>query len=223
MAHLNSFNTQFSEQTQLNLTDSHLLVSTLIRPESSNFSRVQRLSCLFVFLLLSMISHAMYFKENPDVSPSQVKIGSLSFSLKDLYVSFIVVLITTPPILCASFLFKKTAKTSYNFKHVFSRRASTSSQKYTETRTTPIDLKCMFDTEKTLFPRWVLFIAWVVLFLAALASAFFLLWYSLNWGKEKSTKWLINFSLSSLESIFIVDPAKVNMASDQRSYFTIQI
>lgn len=211
-AHLNSFNTQFSEQTQLNLTDSHLLVSTLIRPESSNFSRVQRVSCLFVFMLLFMISHAMYFKEDPDVSPSQVKIGSFSFSLKDLYVSFIVVFITTPPILCASFLFKRTAKNSYNFRQVFSRRASTSSQKYTATKSElphRVDLNCMFDTQKTMFPRWVLFIAWVVLFVAALASTFFLLWYSLAWGKEKSTKWLINFFLSSLESIFIVDPAKV--------------
>ncbi|XP_061191553.1 uncharacterized protein LOC133199700 [Saccostrea echinata] len=212
MENLNSFNTRFSEQAQLNLTDSHLLVSTLIRPESSNFSRVQRGSCLFVLMLLTMISHAMYFKENAIVSASQVKIGSLDFSLKDLYVSLMVALITTPPILCASFVFKKTSKSSYHLSRISSRKRSTTSEKYTSTDTdVPInvDLTSTFDTEVTLFPKWVLYFAWFLLFASAAVSSFFLLLYSIQWGKEKSTRWLIKFILSFLESIFIVDPGKI--------------
>ncbi|XP_061191524.1 uncharacterized protein LOC133199666 [Saccostrea echinata] len=212
MENLNSFNTRFSEQAQLNLTDSHLLVSTLIRPESSNFSRVQRGSCLFVLMLLTMISHAMYFKENAIVSASQVKIGSLDFSLKDLYVSLMVALITTPPILCASFVFKKTSKSSYHLSRISSRKRSTTSEKYTSTDTdVPInvDLTSTFDTEVTLFPKWVLYFAWFLLFASAAVSSFFLILYSIQWGKEKSTRWLIKFILSFLESIFIVDPGKI--------------
>lgn len=210
--HLNNFNHRFSEQAQFNLTDSHLLISTLVRPESSNFTRVQRMSCFFVLLLLSMISHAMYFRESVEVSPSQVKIGSLSFSLKDMYTSLIVVLITTPPILFASFVFKRSAKRCNYTGKVFPRRFSTSSQKYTSNKIPASEKEnnaSIFDTEKSLFPGWTLYMAWASLVLAALVSAFFLLLYSLQWGKEKSTRWLINFFLSVLESIFIVDPAKV--------------
>ncbi|XP_062581503.1 uncharacterized protein LOC134243288 [Saccostrea cucullata] len=209
---LNSFNTRFSEQAQLSLTDSHLLVSTLIRPESSNFSRVQRGSCLFVLMLLTMISHAMYFKENNIVSASQVKIGSLNFSLKDLYVSLIVALITTPPILFASFVFKRTSKYSNHVSRISSRKRSTTSEKYTSMDTdysNNIDLTSTFDTEKTLFPKWVLYFAWFLLFASAAVSSFCLLLYSMQWGKEKSTRWLVKFILSLLESIFIVDPGKI--------------
>lgn len=210
--HLNSFSNRFSEHAQFNLTDSHLLVSTIIRPESSNFSRVQRVSCFFVLLLLSMISHAMYFKDATDVTPSQVKIGSLSFSLKDIYVSMIVVLITTPPVMLASAVFKKSAQKVNYLGKVFPRRLSTSSQKYASTKSFEphkMNLVSMFETEKPIFPCWTLYLAWVILFLTALASAFFLLLYSLQWGKERSTRWIISFLMSVLESVLVVDPVKV--------------
>lgn len=210
--HINSFSNQFSEHAQFNLTDSHLLVSTIIRPESSNFSRVQRVSCFFVLLLLSMISHAMYFKDSTDVTPSQVKIGSLSFSLKDIYISMIVVVITTPPVMLASFVFKKSAQKVNYLGKVFPRRLSTSSQKYASTKSFEshkMNLMSMFETENPIFPGWTLYLAWIILFLTSLASSFFLLLYSLQWGKERSTRWIISFLVSVLESVLVVDPAKV--------------
>lgn len=224
--HINSFSNQFSEHAQFNLTDSHLLVSTIIRPESSNFSRVQRVSCFFVLLLLSMISHAMYFKDSTDVTPSQVKIGSLSFSLKDIYISMIIVVITTPPVMLASFVFKKSAQKVNYLGKVFPRRLSTSSQKYASNKSFEshkMNLMSMFETENPIFPGWTLYLAWIILFLTSLASSFFLLLYSLQWGKERSTRWIISFLVSVLESVLVVDPAKVCNAVIMLVFFHLRI
>lgn len=92
----------------------------------------------------------MYFKDATDVTPSQVKIGSLSFSLKDIYVSMIVVLITTPPVMLASVVFKKSAQKVNYLGKVFPRRLSTSSQKYASTKSFEphkMNLVSMFETE----------------------------------------------------------------------------
>ena len=52
-------------------------------------------------------------------------------------------------------------------------------------------------------------VGWFLVVLSCVASAFFLLLYSIEWGKEKSEAWLATFFLSFTESIFVVDPLKV--------------
>ncbi len=53
-------------------------------------------------------------------------------------------------------------------------------------------------------------VAWILVFLACALSAFFLVLYSMDWGKAKSERWLTAFFLSFLQSLFLVDPVKVS-------------
>lgn len=45
---------------------------------------------------------------------------------------------------------------------------------------------------------------------AIVTATFFLLLYSIQWGKQKSEEWLSTFFLSMLESVLIIDPFLVS-------------
>ncbi|CAN9507150.1 unnamed protein product [Ophioblennius macclurei] len=58
-------------------------------------------------------------------------------------------------------------------------------------------------------PWWFVFVGWFLLLSISAVSAFFTLLYSLQYGKDKSIKWVISLGLSLFESIFILQPLKV--------------
>ncbi|XP_013386430.1 polycystic kidney disease protein 1-like 2 [Lingula anatina] len=63
------------------------------------------------------------------------------------------------------------------------------------------------------FPWWSVVFGYVLAFLAVATSAFFVLLYSLEWGPEKSTNWLISLFFSFSQSIILVQPLKVLLAA----------
>ncbi len=48
-----------------------------------------------------------------------------------------------------------------------------------------------------------------MVFVSILVPAFFVILYSMQWGKERSNAWLISISLSFFQSLLVVDPLKV--------------
>lgn len=106
---LMAFDKLFSQHARFNITENHIWLSLLLRPQHSSFSRVQRLTTLLALLMLTMISNAMFFRSASDeVQPDSVQIGSLRFSLTTVYISMIGILITTPPVLLIATLFRKS-------------------------------------------------------------------------------------------------------------------
>ncbi|XP_061194795.1 uncharacterized protein LOC133202955 [Saccostrea echinata] len=76
-----------------------------------------------------------------------------------------------------------------------------------------VDLEDLLENNSLPLPHWVRRIAWFIVFLSVLTSAFFLLLYSMEWGIAKSEEWLSSFLLSFLESLLCVDPLKVLLIS----------
>ena len=70
-------------------------------------------------------------------------------------------------------------------------------------------IKDIVDDEEGVLPHFCVYIGWVLIGLASVASAFFVLLYSAEWGKEISEQFLITFFMSFAESMFILDPFKV--------------
>ena len=66
------------------------------------------------------------------------------------------------------------------------------------------------DTEKNLWPCWLRVVAWLLVVLAILPSAFFVILYSMEWGTEKSNQWLTAFFLTFIEEAAVIDPLKVS-------------
>ncbi|KAF0312071.1 Polycystic kidney disease protein 1-like 2 [Amphibalanus amphitrite] len=89
---MRDFATVFPHQSQQSLSDGHLWFSVFLRPPRSRFTRMQRVSCCFALLFLSMMVNAMWYERVPSKpSAGSIKFGPLSLSpeqialLDDLY------------------------------------------------------------------------------------------------------------------------------------------
>ncbi|XP_061167318.1 uncharacterized protein LOC133176177 [Saccostrea echinata] len=201
-----SFNNLFSQHAQKSITENHLWLSIFIRPERSNFTRVQRLVCLTTFLFLTMLTNAMFFKSSEEQTASEFKIGHLRFSLTNLIISIQSIAITTFPIIFVILIYRKSRqKRRVNHKDKY--KAELLNEKISASEYSSADDP--FIGNRLPFPHWAVYIAWAVNILAILGSTFYLFLISMQWGKAKSEDWLTTFVLNFLESFFIVDPLKV--------------
>ncbi|XP_070188678.1 polycystin-1-like protein 2 [Littorina saxatilis] len=108
-----TFDKLFGERARLEITDSHLWLSCFIRPDRSTFTRMQRVSCCFALLLLTMITSALFYQpEDNETGAStnnlgtELRIGPLRFSLTTLWTSFVSIIITTIPMFIFVVLFR---------------------------------------------------------------------------------------------------------------------
>jgi hypothetical protein len=69
------------KQSQNNLSDSHLWFSILARPIHSNFTRLDRLTCCFVLLCISMLVNILYYSiVSSDSTSNGLQIGPFFLS-----------------------------------------------------------------------------------------------------------------------------------------------
>ena len=61
-----------------------------------------------------------------------------------------------------------------------------------------------------IFPGWVVWIAWFLVWGAIIVSAFMVILYSLEWGGDKAAGWLGSFVLSLFEILLLTDPLLVS-------------
>lgn len=227
---ITSFNTLFSEHAQSNITEQHLWLSMFIRPQRSIFTRVQRLSCILSLLFLTMITNAMFFRSSDEDKVDGVwQVGVIRISVTTIIVSVIGISITTPPVMFITFAFRKSRPTppkmkkakkkkpiatishSENSEHNSGTDIIESSENGEESTQNEqnINLEHLLENNSLPLPHWVRRIAWFIVFMSVLSSAFFLLLYSMEWGQAKSEEWLSSFLLSFFESLLCVDPLKV--------------
>jgi polycystin 1L2 len=69
------------KQTKEKLADTHLWLSVFAKPTLSSFTRVDRLTCCFDFLYLTMLLNIMYYGQDKSATPLGFKLGPFSFSL----------------------------------------------------------------------------------------------------------------------------------------------
>ncbi|XP_046579091.1 uncharacterized protein LOC124286712 isoform X1 [Haliotis rubra] len=214
---MKNFKTMFFEHARHHLTDDHLWVSVLLRPVKSHFSRVQRVGCCYTLLMLAMIANAMFFqsKDNKDrKQSSDFSIGPISFSLSQIYISFISTILTTIPVFFIMLLFRKSKLSEkatkdgtrmwmpYCFRKFKFYKQSKAIEKI-------MVIRDIVDDQDGVLPHFCVYISWVFAFICVFLSAFFIMLYSMEWGKDISEEWLVTFILSFFESLIIMDPVKV--------------
>ena len=64
------------------------------------------------------------------------------------------------------------------------------------------------------FPHFFIYFAWLLVLGAVVVPAFFIMLFSMQWGKQKSEEWLTSFFMSMFESILFVDPFLVRFLLD---------
>jgi hypothetical protein len=108
---LKSFAHLFTQSVKKKFSDGHLWFSVFSRPVRSNFTRLQRISCCISLLFCTMISNAMFYRQDTQATKTKagvlLKIGPIEFTLTQLWISFIGTLIVLPINLIIVTLFRK--------------------------------------------------------------------------------------------------------------------
>ncbi|XP_063446781.1 uncharacterized protein LOC134726311 [Mytilus trossulus] len=218
-----TFSNMFYLNIKENLADNHMWISIFFRPTSSHYTRCQRLTCFLLFIVLTMIGNAIYFRDEDEFSNagSDIHVGPFSFTLSAIYIALISALISTPTTVLVIFMFSKsmhrksnTGDSSRRYRvpilDVWLDRVMADSHKLEKALVS----KGLFITESTIFPYWFQYIAWILALAGVALCSFFLTLYSIEWGKNKSQKWLAQFSLSFFSSICLLDPLKIRLVND---------
>ena len=198
---LTTFNHVFSKQAVKGLMDGHIWFSVVTRPPASNFTRVQRLSCALCLLCCTMITSAMFYNmggQGP--SPFAVHIGSLVIDLKPFVIGLQSSVIIVPVNVLIVQIFRnlrpKTNKVGVDCDR---ENAGTAPNIQVENQSPP----------QGKLPHCFIFFAYALCYLASAASIFFTLLYSIQWGKETSTEWVIAMVSSFFQSVLLLQPVKV--------------
>lgn len=181
----------FRDHIFYNITENNIWASTVFRPNQSSFTRVQRLSCILAFLFLAMLANAMFYEAPGTEQEEVLKIGIVSLSLTTIFTSLKSVVITTPPIIFVTMIFKHTREKTAEDKN-------DTNEELVKTKRKPL-------------PHWMRYVGWTVVVLAVTSSSVILVAYSMQWGKTKSEEWLSSFMFSFLESATCIDPLKVKL------------
>ena len=193
---VSSFRHLFTTRTINGLADGHLWFSILSRPPSSNFTRVQRLSCALCLLCCTMITSAMFYNVGEQVSSrNSVHIGSLVIDLKPFLIGIQSSLIIVP--------------VNVLLVQIFRNLRVKKTEKKSKIHEKQRDREEEVQTSKGKLPHWFIFIAYAVCYLASGASIFFTFLYSIQWGKETSTEWVIAMVISFLQSVLLIQPIKI--------------
>ncbi|KAI8514745.1 hypothetical protein Bbelb_073360 [Branchiostoma belcheri] len=186
---LRSFSNVFTEATTNLFYDQQLWTSALVAPPGSSFTQAQRLSCCFTLLNTMMLASAMWYQSDDTASDTKVyNLGITRFTVEELYTSLMTALTVAPVNLMIVQLFRMEAPLAAN---------------------TPEMLVIMQGRVKKHLHRWTKYVAWMTVFLASTGSAFFVLLYSMDWGKERSDAWLKAFVLSFMGSSCVMDTLQI--------------
>ena len=142
--------------------DDHMWLSVGMRAKPSSFTRAQRLATCMATLFLAMITNCMFFRtaDEQTLNSETITIGPITLSPQQISNSIFSSLIVFPPILLIAYFFSKSVPKSHRLDQYdgCARKRRT---------------LC-----NPLLPYWCTYIAWFLVALSILVSAFFTILYS---------------------------------------------
>ncbi|XP_078344032.1 polycystin family receptor for egg jelly-like [Oculina patagonica] len=199
------FKVSFQNRIAEEFSDGHLWFSVATRPPRRRFTRVQRLSCCLSLLLTTMLASAMFYEFAPghDQEQGTLKLGRLVLNLRQLIIAIESLLVVIPVNLLIVGIFSRT-------KPVNDIRRE---RRYSITRRLSIHMVAqntqLQKKNRLVLPHCFVYLAWILCFLSSVASATFIIFYSLQWGKDISEQWLISIVMSMFMDIFVSEPIKI--------------
>ncbi|KAH3861258.1 hypothetical protein DPMN_024185 [Dreissena polymorpha] len=182
----------------------------------SNFTRVQRLSCLLGMMCITMIVSTMVIRiPNENASLYETKIGPFRFSLKNVQVALISLAVGTVVVTIASFFFKNTENNENK------RYRSWVLDKYRKANArlnfdpSVVGREFVPPAEDALqynyffLPHYCIYVGWMILVMSVVVSMSLTVIYSDAWELIKSEEWMTTVCISVLCSMFVTEVIKV--------------
>ena len=187
------FKRTFSALRRNGFADDHLWFSVIKKQARNHFTRVQRASCCWSLLMLSMVTSAMFY-EKEDPLEKKIQIGPFLLTRSQLIIALESALTVLPASLLIVFLFRKSEP-----------KRNTQGRRY--------HLEKSKKKPFCSLPYFCVYIGWFLCIGTAITSALFTVFYSLMWGGEKSKRWLATVVLSLTGDVIISQPIKILIVS----------
>jgi polycystin 1L2 len=201
------------KQTKDKLRDDHLWFSIFARPIQSSFTRLDRLTCCFVLLSISMVMNIMYYGMDNSPIQSGIQIGSFfNLSLQQISIGVITNLIIFPPSLLLVQLFRRTKRKIpriNKLKKILNETKLSSIDEEASDFIKSKDTGLKKKKREFKFPWWFKIIAYILSFSFAGVSLFFVVIKGIEFGQDKVTKWLSSLIISFLSSVLLTQPLQV--------------
>ncbi|RNA25490.1 polycystin-1-like isoform X2, partial [Brachionus plicatilis] len=224
------------KQAKQNMRDSHLWFSVFARPVQSTFTRLDRITCCFVLLCITMLMNILYYELDSAPNTGGIDIGPFRMTTQQIGIGIMTNLLTFPPCFLLIQLFRrsKARKTKHSqIKKILDENSNKMSQRsetnlgLTDIRneqTTPVQTPFKKETNqnfkfkesnkyvakktkrKLLFPWWTKIIAYILSFCFAGVSLFFVVIKGIEFGDEKVKKWITSLFVSFLTSVLLTQP-----------------
>jgi polycystin 1L2 len=99
-----------SKEATKNMSDGHLWFSIFARPAQSAFSRVERVTCCFVLLFISMLANILYYDLDKGTTTGGIEIGPFYLTPEQIGIGIMVNIIIFPPSLLIVELFRRARR-----------------------------------------------------------------------------------------------------------------
>jgi hypothetical protein len=205
-----------SKQAKQKLSDGHLWFSIFARPAQSSFTRLDRLTCCFVLLCMTMLMNILYYGIDKSSNPGGLKVGPLNLTPEQVGIGVITNLIIFPPSLLLVQLFRRSkrrtnriTKLRETLEHIKAKNSSNG--KYLEQKEKKKNKKGELK-----FPWWFKIFAYILSFAFASVSLFFIIVQGITFGDDKVSKWLTSLLISFLTSIFLTQPLQVFLSTQSK-------
>ncbi|XP_071043251.1 location of vulva defective 1-like [Parasteatoda tepidariorum] len=212
------FSSLFSTASQRNLADNHLWLSIFLRPTRSRFTRVQRVCCCTAVLCLSMLTNAMYY-ERTSAKPDQggFKFGPLSLSPEQIAVGVLSNLMIFPPTFLMIFFFRKSRPKNLRPSRIEEAvkqqrsewKKKPSANKERKNKKSDAEAQTCHRKKRFSLPWWCVYFGWFMVAISIGASLFFMWAYGIEFGDEKTSKWLTSLVVSFFSSLLVTQPIKI--------------
>ena len=198
-----------SSQTKNKLSDDHLWFSVFARPVQSSFSRLDRLTCCFVLLAISMLMNILYYGMDNSPTNDGLKLGPfINLTLEQVSIGVITNLCVFPPSLLLVQLFRRIKRRRTRISKL--KRVLKENDLSIEENTTHEKLiKKSIKVKDFKFPWWFKIVAYMISYVFAGVSLFFVVIKGIEFGDDKVTKWLSSLIISFVSSILLTQPLKV--------------
>lgn len=209
-----TFKLSFQNRIAEEFGNGHLWFSVATRPPRKRFTRVQRLSCCLSLLLTTMLASAMFYEFVPghDQNQGSLNLGRLVLNLRQLVIAVESLLVVIPVNLLIVGIFSHVKSDS----DMRQRRYSVNTHLSIHTVTQKTQLRKGYSL---VLPHFFVYLAWLLCFLSSVVSATFIIFYSLQWGKDIGEQWLISIVMSTFMDIFVSEPVKIIIVAFLLSYF----
>jgi polycystin 1L2 len=198
----------FSRRAKDNLNDDHLWFSIFSCPVQSPFTRLDRLTCCFVLLSISMLMNIMYYGMDNSPSEGGLTIGPyFNLTLNQLSIGIMTSLIVFIPSLLLVHLFRRIKRKNTRLtklKKILKDSEKTSI--LTNVESPQKQKKTIFSLK---FPWWFKIVAYLLSFTFTSVSLVFVIIKGIEFGDAQVTKWLTSLIISFLSSILFTQPLKV--------------